>query len=67
MTERELETQVREGLSADEPVDQSEFVESFSRGSNLEEQHVLSALRNLMERDKVSYTIDYNLQTEDKL
>lgn len=65
MAEREPETQVRRELSADEPVDQSEFVESFSRTSELEEQRVLSALRNLMERDKVSYTLDYNLQTED--
>lgn len=67
MGERELEDQVQQGLSADEPIDQNEFVESFSKGSNLDERHVLSALRNLMERDKVSYTIDYDLQTENEI
>lgn len=67
MSSQELETQVQRELSANEPIDQNEFIESFSERSKLRQQDILGALRNLMEHNKVSYTIDYNLQTEDEL
>lgn len=67
MQQPDLESRVKSELESDEPVDQDEFVRSISKGSGIDKQHVLGALRALMERDKVSYTIDYNLQTQDDL
>ena len=67
MSQGELESQVQRQLRADEPIDQSEFVKSISEEVELDQQQVLGVLRTLMERDKVSYTLDYNLQTEDDL
>lgn len=67
MSQGELESQVQSQLRANEPIDQSEFVESLSEDAELDQQQVLAVLRTLMERDKISYTLDYNLQTEDNL
>jgi hypothetical protein len=67
MQQHDLEARVQTELESDEPVDQDEFVRSLSERSDIDKQHVLGALRALMERDKVSYTIDYNLQTQDDL
>lgn len=67
MQNPDLESRVKSELESDEPVDQNEFVQSLSERSGIDKQHVLGALRALMERDKVSYTIDYDLQTQDDL
>jgi hypothetical protein len=64
MPQPDLESHVKLELESSEPVDQNEFIKSVSEGSEVDEQHVLLALRKLMERDQVSYTIDYDLQTQ---
>lgn len=64
MQEFEPESRVQQELKQSEPVDQDEFVRSFE-SSELNKKEVLGALRGLMEQDKVSYTLDYNLQTQE--
>ncbi len=67
MPRGDLDSHVQRKLRANEPIDQSEFVESLSEDAEFDQQQVLAVLRTLMQRDKISYTIDYNLQTEDNL
>ena len=61
----QLENQVQDKLKENEPVGQDEFVESLS--ADFDQANVLGALRRLMERNKVSYNIDYDLQTEEDI
>jgi hypothetical protein len=56
---------VREKLAEHEPVDQEEFVEEISRSEGFRQEEVLDGLRNLMERDQISYTIEWDLQIEE--
>jgi len=79
MASSELEAAVQTALDSCEPINQDEFVDQLVNDDDvaksvkqelggresLEPSQVLEALRTLMERDQVSYTIDYNLQTQD--
>lgn len=66
MTSPTAETKVRQRLTeAEEPLDQEELIEVLqSSGEELEREDILRALRVLMDRDEVSYSIDWNLQLE---
>jgi len=66
MTSSTAETRVRKRLTeAEEPLDQEELIELLeSRGEELEREDILRALRVLMDKDEVSYSIDWNLQLE---
>lgn len=67
MSQGKLESHIQRELRANEPIDQSEFIESLSEDAEFDQQQVLAVLRTLMKRDKISYTIDYNLQTDSDL
>lgn len=66
MTPSTAETRVRQRLTeAEEPLDQEELIELLeSRREELEREDILRALRVLMDKDEVSYSIDWNLQLE---
>lgn len=66
MTPPTAETRVRERLTrAEEPLDQEELIELLEdRREDLEREDILRALRVLMDKDEVSYSIDWNLQLE---
>ena len=66
MTSSTAETRVRKRLTeAEEPLDQEELIKSLeSRGEELEREDILRALRVLMDKGEVSYSIDWNIQLE---
>jgi len=66
MTPPTAETRVRQRLTeAEEPLDQEELIKLLEdRREELEREDILRALRVLMDKDEVSYSIDWNLQLE---
>jgi len=66
MTPPTAETKVRQRLTkAEEPLEQEELIEVLQRsGEELEREDILRALRVLMDKDEVSYNIDWNIQLE---
>jgi hypothetical protein len=63
MSTQSLEETVRERLDNTGPVEQEKLVEDIF--GDRDRDSVLGALRVLMEKDEVSYTVDWNLQFED--
>ena len=57
MTTKELTQEVEEWIAKHEPVDQDKLVEKFGRRG-------LASLRDLMEANRVSYNLEWDLQTE---
>jgi L-fucose isomerase-like protein len=62
----ELEAHLRTEIESNEPVDKEEIINSVSNEA-IEQERIMRALRSLMEEDKISFTIDWNLQTEENI
>lgn len=67
MTPPTAKTNVREQLTqAEEPLNQEELIKILeSDVEGLKREEILRALRVLMDKDEVSYDIDWNLQLEE--
>jgi hypothetical protein len=65
MSTQSLEETVRQTLVDTGPVEQEELVDNVAQECEDDRDRVLGALRVLMEKDEVSYTIDWDLQFED--
>ena len=64
MTPPTAETRVRQQLDeAEEPLDQEELIELLQR-DEIERKDILRALRVLMDKDEISYSLDWDLQLE---
>lgn len=65
MPSSDVQSIVAEKLADAEPINQDEFVNTIkSEYDDITPNDVLLALRNLMIKDKVCYTIDWRLQLQ---
>ncbi|WP_049894002.1 hypothetical protein [Salinarchaeum sp. Harcht-Bsk1] len=62
-TTEPIEERVKRELRSREPVDQDDFVAVME--PDMSRQRLLNALRNLMQDDEVSYTVEWELQVEE--
>lgn len=65
MASTELEDEVREHLADSGPIEQNDLVSNINSEENVDPNAILGTLRTLMDRDEISYTVDWDLQVEE--